>query len=54
MWHVYAPEVAPGQNAPPQGVEKVHYECRMDIESSDRGQFKTKLKTYNFSSDELM
>ena len=30
------PEVAHGQNAP-QGVEKVHYECRTDIEPSDRG-----------------
>ena len=28
--------MAPGQNAP-QGVEMVHYECRIDIESSDRG-----------------
>ena len=36
MWYVYTPEVAPSQNAP-QGVEKVHYECRIDIESSDRG-----------------
>ena len=36
MWHVCAPKVAPGQNAP-QGVEKVHYDCRIDIESSDRG-----------------
>ena len=38
MWHVCAPEVAPGHNAP-QGAEKVHYECscRIDIESSDRG-----------------
>ena len=36
MWHVCTPEVAPSQNAP-QGVEKVHYECRIDIESSDRG-----------------
>ena len=25
-----------GQNAP-KGVEKVHYECRIDIESNDRG-----------------
>ena len=34
---MYAPyEVVPGQNAP-QGVEKVHYECRIVIESSDRG-----------------
>ena len=29
-------DVASGQNAP-QGVEKVHYECRIDNESSDRG-----------------
>ena len=36
MWHVCTPEVAPSQNAP-QGVEKVHYECMIDIESSDRG-----------------
>ena len=36
VWYVCTPEVAPGQNAP-QGVEKVHYECRIDIESSDRG-----------------
>ena len=35
MWHVW-PEVVPGQNAP-QGVEKVHYECRIDIESIDEG-----------------
>ena len=28
--------LAHGQNAP-QGVEKVHYECRIDIESSDQG-----------------
>ena len=28
--------MAPGQKAP-QGVEMVHYECRIDIESSDRG-----------------
>ena len=27
-------EIALGQNAP-QGVEKVHCECRIDIESSD-------------------
>ena len=32
IWYVCAPEVAPFQNAP-QGVEKVHYECRIDIES---------------------
>ena len=36
MWHVCTPEVAPGQNAP-QGVEKVHYEWRIDIESNDQG-----------------
>ena len=36
MWHVCTPEVVPGQNAP-QGVEKVHYECRIDIESNDQG-----------------
>ena len=36
MWLVCAPEVASGQNAP-QGVVKVHYECRIDIESSDQG-----------------
>ena len=36
IWHVCTPEVAPSQNAP-QGVEKVHFECRIDIESSDRG-----------------
>ena len=30
------PEVLPAQNAP-QGVEKVHYECKTDIESNDRG-----------------
>ena len=29
-------EVAPCHNAP-QGDEKVHYTCRIDIESSDRG-----------------
>ena len=33
---VHPYEVAPGQNAP-QGVEKVHYECRVDIESNDWG-----------------
>ena len=31
-----APEVAPGQNAP-QRVEKVHYECKIDIKSGDLG-----------------
>ena len=36
MWHVCTPEVAPGQNAP-QGVENVHYECRIDIESNTWG-----------------
>ena len=30
--------MAPGQNAP-QGVEMVHYECRIDIESSDWGKY---------------
>ena len=29
-------EVALGQNAP-RGVEMVHYECMIDIESNDRG-----------------
>ena len=32
MWYMCAPEVAPGKNAP-QGIEKVHYECRIDIKS---------------------
>ena len=35
-WHVCAPEVASGQNAL-QGVEKLHYECRIDNESNARG-----------------
>ena len=34
--HVSAPEMAPGQNVP-QGAEMVHFECRIAIESSDRG-----------------
>ena len=29
-------KMATGQNAP-QGVEKVHYECRIDTESNDMG-----------------
>ena len=36
MWHVHAPKMAPVQN-PQQGVEKMHYKCRIDTESSDRG-----------------
>ena len=35
MWHMCAPKVVPGQYAP-QGVEKVHYKCGIDIDSSDQ------------------
>ena len=34
--YVRTSEVTHSQNAP-QGVENVHYECRIDIESSDWG-----------------
>ena len=35
-WHVRAYKTATGRNAP-QGVEKVHFECRIVSESYDRG-----------------
>ena len=35
-WHVWACQMVTGRNAP-QGVEKVHSECRLDSEFYDRG-----------------